>query len=373
MNLNKLTCVGMIFHPPSLKSMMKAMRVFLPRSAALLEKTLGVKKTFFSKIPPIRCVNLKNVESQKGVNINLYGYLITLFPNDFYRLDKKVIHRKLINLINRAGRDGVKIATLGAFASIITDQGADIVDKVNIPITSGNTYTAALCIFAVLEICEKLEVDIANSTLCVVGATGNVGGACAHYLSGYFGRIILCSRNINESDELVTQIRKKGSDQVIIIRDAASAVRAADVIICAVSSFYPVFSSEDIKPGTILCDISIPSSFDERIRDRTDIIAFEGGRAKIFNYNKHKHNKVWSHLFPHNAIFGCLAESMILAFENRFENYSIGREIILGSKIKEIFDLGIKHGYSYSDFCCVDRSYSEEDFLTVRKKIQQNN
>jgi len=41
--------------------------------------------------------------------------------------------------------------------------------------------------------------------------------------------------------------------------------------------------------------------------------------------------------------YACLAETIVLALEGRFENFTVGRSIEW-EKVREIYRLGIKHG-----------------------------
>ena len=46
---------------------------------------------------------------------------------------------------------------------------------------------------------------------------------------------------------------------------------------------------------------------------------------------------------PKNVVCACLAETIVLALEGRFESFTVGRAIEW-SKVHEIYQLGLKHG-----------------------------
>ena len=50
---------------------------------------------------------------------------------------------------------------------------------------------------------------------------------------------------------------------------------------------------------------------------------------------------------PPNVIYACLAETIVLALEGRFEVFTIGRDTEW-EKVKEIYKLGLKHGMKLS-------------------------
>ena len=64
-------------------------------------------------------------------------------------------------------------------------------------------------------------------------------------------------------------------------------------------------------------------------------------------------------------VFACMAETIVLALENRFENYTIGRDIEW-RKVKEIYKLGLKHGMKLAAISGVNGVYTDEDVSRIR-------
>jgi hypothetical protein len=67
---------------------------------------------------------------------------------------------------------------------------------------------------------------------------------------------------------------------------------------------------------------------------------------------------------PKNVIYACLAETIVLALEGRFEVFTIGRDTEW-EKVKEIYKLGLKHGMKLSAISGVKGVYSDEDIAKV--------
>jgi hypothetical protein len=67
---------------------------------------------------------------------------------------------------------------------------------------------------------------------------------------------------------------------------------------------------------------------------------------------------------PKNVIYACLAETIVLALEGRFEVFTIGRDTEW-EKVKEIYKLGIKHGMKLSAISGVKGVYSDQDIAKV--------
>jgi hypothetical protein len=64
------------------------------------------------------------------------------------------------------------------------------------------------------------------------------------------------------------------------------------------------------------------------------------------------------------VIYACLAETIVLALEGRFEVFTIGRDTEW-EKVKEIYKLGIKHGMKLAAISGVKGVYSDEDIAKV--------
>jgi hypothetical protein len=63
--------------------------------------------------------------------------------------------------------------------------------------------------------------------------------------------------------------------------------------------------------------------------------------------------------------YACLAETIVLALEGRFENFTVGRQIEW-AKVREIYQLGLKHGMKLAAISGVHGEFSDEDIERVR-------
>ena len=68
---------------------------------------------------------------------------------------------------------------------------------------------------------------------------------------------------------------------------------------------------------------------------------------------------------PKNVVFACMAETIVLALEGRFEEYTIGRDIEW-KKVKEIYKLGLKHGMKLAAISGVNGVYTKDDIDKIR-------
>jgi len=69
---------------------------------------------------------------------------------------------------------------------------------------------------------------------------------------------------------------------------------------------------------------------------------------------------------PPRVAYACLAETIVLALEGRFEVFTIGREIEW-EKVRDIYKMGLKHGMKLAAISGINGVYSDEDIKRVTK------
>ncbi len=69
---------------------------------------------------------------------------------------------------------------------------------------------------------------------------------------------------------------------------------------------------------------------------------------------------------PPGVAYACLAETIVLALEGRFENFTVGRAIEW-EKVREIYQMGLKHGMKLAAISGVNGVFSDADIARVRE------
>jgi predicted amino acid dehydrogenase len=99
---------------------------------------------------------------------------------------------------------------------------------------------------------------------------------------------------------------------------------------------------------------------------RNDILVIDGGMVDVpgpvdfhFNFG-----------FPPGKAYACMAETITLALEGRFEDYTLGKAISR-QRVDEIAALARKHGFGMSGFRSFEREVTEEQIETVRRRSRQ--
>ncbi|HOW36592.1 MAG TPA: hypothetical protein PL155_09315 [Candidatus Omnitrophota bacterium] len=327
-------------------------------------------KRLIPRLPPHVVISARNVTSYAGSVTEGHAIMCPLLPEQFYYFNEATILNKIIKCCAKAKLLKADIIGLAAFTSVIGNEGEAISKNVDVAVTSGNTYTAFLAVDSVLKAINILGFNTNNAKLVVLGATGDIGSICTKILSRIFTRIVLVARSRDKLDKLVVSLSSK--KDVRIERNPSKAISDGDVILSVTSSAIPLFDVAILKPGSIFCDVSIPPAIPKKINNfRNDVLIFDGGKAKLPNFESIIGEK-WHSLFPDGIVFGCLAEAMLLALEEKIENYSIGRGSITEDKIHEIESIALKHGFKTSPFYFGNYAYSEEDLQNIKSIYLKN-
>jgi hypothetical protein len=96
------------------------------------------------------------------------------------------------------------------------------------------------------------------------------------------------------------------------------------------------------------------------VAKRPDVLVIESGEIELPGDVSMKNIGL-----PKNVAYACLAETIVLALEGRFENFTVGRAIEW-EKVREIYKLGLKHGMKLAAISGVNGPFSDEDIARVR-------
>ena len=331
----------------------------------VLEKTMAYSSPrVYSKIEGIQSIDGTEAE----------GWLISVggTPREMMSRDPDFTYRKLIKAAHMAKKLGAEIMGLGAFTKVVGDAGITVANNSPIPITTGNSYSASAALWAAADALKKLDLidtsvdnEKIKSKSMIIGATGAIGSVSSKLLSMIFEEIILCGRSNNKLKILKKDIQNiSPNTKVIITTNANEHISNADMIVTATSGAgKKLFDIMRVKPGCVITDVARPLDLKpEDVKKRPDIMYIESGEIKI---PVKKRLEMRNINLPQNVVFACMAETIILALEGRYEKYTIGRDIEW-EKVKEIYKLGLKHGMKLASISGVNGVYSKNDIDKIR-------
>lgn len=318
------------------------------RSDSSEDLSLEQVKNTFGFIPPRSIFKMK-VKSKTGALIQ--GVYIETFiePDKLGMQNLRTNITKVNNAIAVAQRLNAKIIALGGFTSIVLEGNLSTFDTEKTKITTGNTLTSAYILKGIEKASQKFNIDLKASQVLIIGATGDIGMACTNYLKSKVKTLLLCARNQRRLQTFSNEISEEGH-LVIHNTDVSQLVPQADIIISAASS--NDIEIENYKKPVIICDAGYPKNLEQKINEKEGVVLFHGGMGYInYGYDFDPDYTKYFYRYPLPYIgHGCILEAVVLAFENKFENYSSGKGNIINQKIDDIYNMSIKHGLELAPF-----------------------
>jgi fatty aldehyde-generating acyl-ACP reductase len=318
--------------------------------------------------PPVYLSEIEGVTSA-STGKQIKGWLIAcpLSPIHFLELPEKRVYRKIIETGRLAERLGAKILGLGAYTSVVGDAGITIASALDIPVTTGDSYTISIAVQSVRQAAHIMEIPLGSARAAVVGATGAIGRVCAELLAVDVAELCLIGRHQTALDELRTELMASNPRAVLKTSTDMDALREAQLILTVTSALHSVIEPEHLRPGSVICDVARPRDVSVQVAAmREDVLVIDGGMVEIpgsvdfhFDFG-----------FPVGKAYACMAETMALALEGRFEDYTLGKRITL-SQVQEITAMANQHGFRLSGFRSFEQPVTEEQIERVRQKARQ--
>jgi hypothetical protein len=239
-----------------------------------------------------------------------------------------------------------------------------------LPITTGNSYSASGALWAASDAIRRMGLltlnkgnkKVAAKTM-VIGASGSIGSVSARLLAMSFDEVYLAGRTLSKLDELKASILKETPDaKVFTTIDYNDLLADMDMIVTSTSGAgKEVLDIMKVKPGCVITDVARPLDLPaEDVAKRPDVLVIESGEIDLPT----KVKGLKSIGLPPNVIYACLAETIVLALEGRFEVFTVGRDTEW-EKVKEIYKLGLKHGMKLAAISGVNGVFSDEDIAKV--------
>jgi len=330
----------------------------------LVNKKYSLVKKAFEWMPSFNCSEVTGVKSKEGHVLKGNLMYCALLPEQIISLDEKFVLERVISAGKIAQDIGADILGLGAYAAQIGKKGVAIARALHIPVTTGTHYTIYIAIESVLSAAERIGIEIKKSNIAIIGATGAIGKVCAKIFSETASRVTLVARNKAKLERFVEELSKTSKAQLLIEENLIKAMKEADASMMATTTPVPLVDVDDLKPGSLVCDISRPRNVSQkRIGFRKDVLVVDGG---IVQPPGHEVDFNFYFGLPRGLAYACMAETMILALEQKYESYSLGGKVSL-EKVKEIASLGKKHGFKLAKIRSYENEVPEEIFDNIRK------
>ena len=321
--------------------------------------------------PPFVYSKVTGIKSPTGVEAE--GWLISVggTPKEIMSHSPEFTYRRLLDAARMAKSLGAQIMGLGAFTKVVGDAGLTVARRAPLPITTGNSYSASGALWAAHDAVLRLGLVPAPKDgqkvqfkAMVVGATGAIGSVCARMLAMVAEEVYLVSPETAKLLSLKASILKETPDARLFLSSRADKdIADMDMIVTATSGAgKKVLDIMNVKPGCVITDVARPLDLPpDEVAKRPDVLVIESGEILLPGDVSMKNIGL-----PGNVAYACLAETIVLALEGRFENFTVGRNIEW-EKVREIYRLGRKHGMRLAAISGVNGPFSDADIRRVRR------
>lgn len=309
-------------------------------------------KSCLKKSSSFKVLRIRNIRCRQGKQAEGYFIFCPLLPAQMMEFGREFILDKLLFAGHLAKQAGAKIIGLGGEFSLVGDKIEVISKLLKIPITSGHSLTAWSVFEAVFQVAKAKNIDLGKSSLAVIGALEHTGVLCLKKFSSYVAKMILQDKDSEKTARLKEELSSLGPCALEIEPDPYSAAQKADILINAASPYQEMLDMAQIKPRAIFCDIASDYNDGIRLGRGKDFTFISAGLIKLPYPDKIGVNMG----LPVGVVPASLAESAILALENKFINYSSGADTNI-DKLEEIADLSARCGFEiwFSDNKCEEK------------------
>jgi predicted amino acid dehydrogenase len=332
------------------------------------------------------------------------GWLIAipLTPNQMMRLKPQDRKQLLDQCVQIAKELEVDMLGLGAFTSIISRSGSDLVGC-GVNLTTGNSLTAMVAAESLKIAARQTGKDLARGEVGLIGAAGSVGRLACKRLAAECRRLTLFGNPTNPGsmqklkalagelyqDGLTrlfggavagvggallpyahslesayrASLTERSAQSLCRLHDAVAELAQAsnvaspvtvtidlerelprmEFVVSATSQGKAFIDAHVLAHGAVVCDAARPADVVADIRElRPDVFVYEGGLMRLPQPISFGRRNVIG--CPPGVNLACLSETMVLAMSGVRRDMSIGAEPSLADA-EEVFRLARGHGF----------------------------
>ena len=325
-------------------------------------------------MPSWAAAHVTGIRTPDGRETEGWFVSASLLPEQMMDFPREEVYKRILRAIEIGAELGAEIAGLGAFTGVVGDGGVTIAERSPIPVTTGNSLTISAGVQSLFRGARDMGIDAKEATAVVVGANGSIGSACVQLVASKVKHVVLVSRNNTRLSKFHESIKDQLPCTSSYTTDISEAVRQGQLILTATSSTQDVIQPEDLQTGAVVCELSLPHDVSRRVAElRPDVLVTEGGNMLLpgnphFERVREPGQEFDLNLPPRTAL-ACMSETMVLALENRLENYTLGRGIDL-QKVVEIEEMATRCGFTLADMRAFDTAITPEKIAATREAAE---
>ncbi len=295
----------------------KLMNLFEYRASTLFARHLFDKKVWFASMPLL--VDAASLEKMHKSN------------------RRTLIIQRIQEAVDHCAEMGCRVVGLGAYISILSNNGTALRVPKGLQLSSGNTFTVALGMRRIHRLCHQrgLYPEANTTQLAIVGASGNIGSALAFMTvegSNAFRKICLLGRDQNRLEAIQLRLKAAAEGMKVLpeisISTDLKSLQTCNVILLATNTtdtlIYPHHLSK--KGPIIIADLSVPTVVSPLVRTQPHVrVVPLAGTVVVPGSDDFA---MAAHI-PQGRAFACAVEAMLLGL-----NFEEAKDMQLVGEIK---------------------------------------
>jgi predicted amino acid dehydrogenase len=344
------------------------------RDIAKISPLLGLlPEPFIEKMllrKPCKVVaHVTGIRSVTGAEAEGWFIGCPLSPRQFVELPVEEVYHRLEDCGRIAEELGAGIIGLGAFSSVAGDGGITLSKRLNIAVTTGNSYTTATAVEGATDAAGRMGIALCDAVVAVVGATGSIGATCAEILARSARSVVLVGRDAERLQAAADRMKRSSVADISATTDIAGGLKNADIVITVSSAGKAIVMPEHIKRGAVVCDVARPRDVSVAVaKARNDVLVIEGGVVRVPGEMRctAPNGSEFTFGFPRGTAYACMSETIALALDNRFENFTLGKEVSV-QQVDEIQALCLRHGFRLDGYRSFERGIDDAEIDRIRR------
>lgn len=262
-------------------------------------------------------------------------------------LPEPPLQRRLLRAGRRAKKMGARLTglDLAAFtaAGMTEAVAVALARNLGLAVTTGGSFAVVAALEGIRTAAVLAGHALETAGVVILRATAPRGAACARILAREgVDRITLVDPDRFRLEALAGRILYESGVSCKAVPRAHKVVLRAGVIVVLDDGVNDFAQAGALRSGSVLCDMTGSQSLARHVSAlRRDVLVTGGAVFKTPGKICSRRQSGCSSLHLGSA---CLAETMLLALERRFENYSLGTRLRV-EKVVEMRRLAAKHGF----------------------------
>jgi predicted amino acid dehydrogenase len=349
---------ALIIHPTSEESL-------YTYEPGLKNKPRPLIKKLVEWSSPFTAAEINGLNSHLGRTAKGALIMCPLLPEHIMTFPLKKVIKSVVETIEFTEKAlSPKLIGLTAYIAFSSIKSLGLAKVTSTPLTTGANYTLAMIPESILRAVDFMGMDLSQSYVLVVGATSNVGRYCIEILSYFVPGMFITAHNEDSLGILLSELPKEKRSKLHTSNDISSILDKVNIVIIATNRIPQGIDVNRFNPGTVVFDASYPRRIPARLRD--DILVIDGVAIKPpgnVNFN-------FDFGLPAGLCYPCMAETIVLALEKKYENYSFGKEFN-AAKIKQILRLGAKHGFEISGLTSQEKAITNKEISEIKNNSRK--